>query len=186
MPGLIVYEKERLPFCISSFTLFPVMFWAGFTSFSVLLVFLYRPLSTSLYRLFDVVSSHIYRVLSINPSVNAFLFVACKVYHKWPKPIMVKLVSLVNSFIIFLSQTTLLRLLTFQLESLALNLTDLLFWSYFYLLSLQLLSLLSQFPLSFLQTPRRDTLFITELLYYISCWLEWFPWSKRYFTGGYL
>ena len=54
---------------------------------------------------------------------------------------------------------TLLSLLTFQLGFLTLNLTNLFFYGYFYLLSLQLLSLhfefvimmLSQFPLTFLQ-----------------------------------
>ena len=86
----------------------------------------------------------------------------------------VKVINRVNSVIISLSQMTLPRLLTFQVGSLALNLTNLLFWSYFYLLSLQLLSLLfesvimllSQFPLTFLQTCGGLPLFIAELSYY--------------------
>ena len=76
-------------------------------------------------------------------------------------PILVELTDLVNSVIIFLSQTILLRWLTFLLTSQAVILTVLLFWIYFFLLMLvfvlQWLSLhweiltmlLSQFPLTF-------------------------------------
>ena len=100
----------------------------------------------------------------------------------------VKVINRVNSVIISLSQMTLPRLLTFQVGSLALNLTNLLFWSYFYLLSLQLLSLLfesvimllSQFPLTFLQTCGGLPLFIAELSYY-SC-VDFFFLSAFSFT----
>ena len=47
--------------------------------------------------------------------------------------ILVKLIDLVNSVIIFLSQMTLLRWLTFLLRSLTVILTVLLFWIYFFL-----------------------------------------------------
>ena len=74
-------------------------------------------------------------------------------------PILVKLIDLVNSVIIFLSQMTLLRLLTFLLGSQTVILTDLPFWIYLFLLTLvlvlqwfslhwEILVLLSQFPLT--------------------------------------
>ena len=47
-----------------------------------------------------------------------------------------ELIALVNSVLIFVSQMTLLRLLTFRLEALTVTLTVLLFWIYFYLLTL--------------------------------------------------
>ena len=51
-------------------------------------------------------------------------------------PILVELIDLVNSFIIFLSQMTLLRWLTFLLESHTVILRVLLFWIYLFLLML--------------------------------------------------
>ena len=51
-------------------------------------------------------------------------------------PILVELIELMNSVIIFLSQMTLLRWLTFLLGSLAVTLTFLLFWIYLFLLTL--------------------------------------------------
>ena len=76
-------------------------------------------------------------------------------------PFLGELIDLVNSVIIFLSQMTLLRWLTFLLGSQTVILIVLLFWIYFFLLMLvfvlQWLSLhweilimfLSQFPLAF-------------------------------------
>ena len=76
-------------------------------------------------------------------------------------PILVELIDLVNSVIIFLSQTTLLRWLTSLLGSQTVILTVLLFWIYFFILTLVfvlqrlflhreiLIMLLSQFPLTF-------------------------------------
>ena len=75
-------------------------------------------------------------------------------------PILVELIDLVNSVIIFLSQMTLLRWLTFLHGSQTVILTGLLFWIYFLLVTLvfvlQWLSLhweiliifLSKFPLT--------------------------------------
>ena len=51
-------------------------------------------------------------------------------------PILVELIDLVNSVIIFLSQMTLPRWLTFLLGSQAVILTVLLFWIYLFLLML--------------------------------------------------
>ena len=76
-------------------------------------------------------------------------------------PILVELIDLVNSVIIFLSQMTLLRWLTFLLGSQTVILIVLLFWIYLFLLMLVfvlqwlslhweiLIMLLSQFPLTF-------------------------------------
>ena len=47
-------------------------------------------------------------------------------------PILVELIDLVNSVIIFVSQMTLLRLLTFLFESQTVIFTVLLFWIYFF------------------------------------------------------
>ena len=77
-------------------------------------------------------------------------------------PILVALIDMVNSVIILLSQITLLRWLTLLLGSQTVILIVLLFWIYFFLLTLvfvlQWLSLhweiliMSQFPLNFHQT----------------------------------
>ena len=76
-------------------------------------------------------------------------------------PIPVELIDLVNPFIIFLSQTALLKWLTFLLGSQTMILTVLLFWIYLFLLTLVfvlqrislrweiLIMLLSEFPLIF-------------------------------------
>ena len=75
-----------------------------------------------------------------------------------------ELINLVNSVIIFLSQRTLLRWLTFLLRPLIVTLKVLLFWIYLFLLTLVfvlqwlsfhweiLIMLFSQFPLTFCQT----------------------------------
>ena len=87
-----------------------------------------------------------------------------------------ELIDLVNYVIIFLSQMTLLRCLTFLLGSLIVTLTVLPFWIYLYLLTplfvLQWLSLhweilimlLSQFPLTLHQTQNRMSRFIVQLM----------------------
>ena len=85
--------------------------------------------------------------------------------------ILVELIDLVNSVIIFLPQTTLLRCLTFLLGSLTVTLTVLLFWIYLFLLmpvyvlqwvSLHweiLIMLLSQLQFYFPINSKRDPLF---------------------------
>ena len=91
-------------------------------------------------------------------------------------PILVELIDLVNSVIIFLSQMTLLRWLTFLLGSQTVILIVLLFWIYLFLLMLvfvlQWLSLhleilimfMSRFPLTFHHIPNRMPGFIALLL----------------------
>ena len=95
--------------------------------------------------------------------------------------ILVELIDLVNSIIIFLSQTTLLRWLTFLCRSQTIILIALLFWTYFFLLMLVfvlqwlslhweiLIMLLSQFPLTFHQIHNGMPHFISRL------WLLWYP-----------
>ena len=86
-------------------------------------------------------------------------------------PILVELINLVNSVIIFLSQMTLLRWLTFLFGSQAVILIPLLFWIYFFLvlqyfsLHLEILIMfLSQFPLTFYQIHNGMPCFIASLM----------------------
>ena len=106
---------------------------------------------------FDSISSNIDEVLSINPPA-VFVF---------GDFILVELIDLVNPVIIFPSQMTLLRWLTFLLRSQTVILIVLLFWIYLFLLMLVfvlqwlflhweiLIMLLSQFP----STSQQDVLF---------------------------
>ena len=66
-------------------------------------------------------------VLSINPSLMCLSLEIFTFIIRTGLPILVKLIHLVNSVIIFLSRTTLLRWLTFLLEILTVILTVLLF-----------------------------------------------------------
>ena len=61
---------------------FLVMFSTGFTSLSVLFVFLYWSPSLSLSTVFDSISSKIDQIFSIEPSANVFLFGDFNVHHK--------------------------------------------------------------------------------------------------------
>ena len=89
-------------------------------------------------------------------------------------PILVELVDLVNSVVIFLSQTTLLRWLTFLLGSQTVILTVLLFWIYLFLLTVVFVLLrlslrwrvimLYQFPLTFHHIHYRMPPFIALLM----------------------
>ena len=89
-------------------------------------------------------------------------------------PILLELIYLVNYVIIFLSQLTLLRWLTFLLGSQTVILTVLFFWISFFLLMLvfvlQWFSLhwkiliMSEFPLTFHHIDNRMPCFITLLM----------------------
>ena len=126
------------------------MFSTGFTSNQCLTF--YQSLSLSWCMVFDSISCNTDEVPSINPSANVFVFGGL--------PIMVELVDLVNFVIIFLSQMTLLRWLTFQFRLQTVILIAVVFWIYFFLdtsicstmTSLHweiLIMLLSQFSLTF-------------------------------------
>ena len=119
-------------------------------------------------------------------------------------PILVELIHLVNSVITFLSQMTLLRWLTFLLGSQAVILAVLLFWIYFFLLTLVLalqwlslhwevlITLLSQFPLTSHHIhngmPHSIALLLTTLVLISLCDHFWdVPWEDIFkFMGGYL
>ena len=115
MHRLAVYMKEGLPFawdlslensadsdlCFRLALLYSVSYF----------FFLYRSPSSCLCTVFYSISSNIDDVLSINPSTNVFVFGDFNVRHKdW-------LTYSGGPVIIFLSQMTLLRWLTFLLRS---------------------------------------------------------------------
>ena len=81
-------------------------------------------------------SSNVDEVFSINASANVFVFGDFNVHHNEWLPILVELIDLVNSVIILLSQMTLLRWLTFLHGSQTVILIALLFWTYFFFLTL--------------------------------------------------
>ena len=133
---------------------------------------LYQSPSSSLSTIFDSISSSIDEVLSINPSVNMFVFGDLISITRTGSAILVELIDLGNSVIIFLSQMNLLRWLTFLLGSLTVILTVLLFWIYSFLLTLVfvlqwlslhweiLIMMLSHFPLTFQYTQKGMPRFI--------------------------
>ena len=136
------------------------MFSTGFTSLKVLLLF---PLS------------NIDEVLSINPSANVLSLETLTSIIRTGLPILVELIELVNSVIIFLSQLTLLKGLTFLDGSQTVILIVLLFSTYFSLLSIvfvlqwlflhwEILIMLSQFALTFHQIHKGIPCFITWLM----------------------
>ena len=124
---------------------------------------LYWSSSLSLCTVFDYISSNMDEVLSISPSANGFVFGDFSVHHKDWLTYSGGTDRLVNSVIIFLSQMLLLRWLTFLLGSQTVNLIVLLFWIYFFFLTLVyvpqwpslhweiLIMWFSQFPLTFHQ-----------------------------------
>ena len=113
MHGLTVYVKEDLPLArdlslensADSYLCFRLALLHSVSYF----FFLYRSLSSSLCTVFDSISSNIDEVLSINPSANLFVFGDFNVHHKDCLTYSGGTDSLVNSVIIFLSQTSLLR-----------------------------------------------------------------------------
>ena len=161
--GLEVYIKEELPFahnlslensadCYLCFRL--ALLHSVSYSFS-----LCRSRSPSLCMVFDSISSNIDEHLLINLSANIFFFGDFNVIIRTELPVLVELIDLVNSVIIFLSQMTLLKWLTFLLGfQTAMVLLFSILTSYASIcstiLSLHgeiLIMLLSQFPLTFHQ-----------------------------------
>ena len=86
MHGLAVYIKEGLPFArdlsqensADSYLCFQLALLHSVSYF----FFLYRSPSSALCTVFDSISSNIDEVLSINPSVNVFVFGDFNVHHK--------------------------------------------------------------------------------------------------------
>ena len=140
MHSLTVYMKEGLPFAqdlslensADSYLCFRLALLHSVSYF----FFLYQSPSSSLDTFFDSISSNIDEVLSINPSRNVFTFGDFNVHHKDWLTYSGGIDQLVNSVIIFLSQLVLLRWLTFLLRSHTVILIVLLFWIYFFLLTL--------------------------------------------------
>ena len=117
--------------------------------------------------------------LSLENSADCYLCFCLALLHSIIRTglhILVKMIDLVNFVIIFLSQTTLLRWLTFLLRSQTVILTILPFWNYFFLralvfvlqwLSLHweiLIMLLSQSPLNSHHIHNRMPHFIALLM----------------------
>ena len=110
-------------------------------------------------------------------------------------PILVELVDLLNSVVIFLCQTTLLRWLTFLLGSQTVILTVLLFWIYIFLLTLVFVLLRLSFHCEMLSCccisfHWLSIIFTTgcplslHCLWLFSCWLGQCLWSFRdHFLG---
>ena len=154
-----------------------IMFLTGFTSlFSVLLPF---PLSITFFVFVHAWFLILFHLTKIRFSQSNHLRMCLSLETltsiiQTSSPILVELINLVNSVIIFLSQVTLLRSLTFLLGSQTVILIVLLFWISFLTLvfALQwvphywetLIILLSQFPLTFHQIHKGIPCFIAELV----------------------
>ena len=140
-----------------------LMFSNGFTSFSVLLLFPLQITFLSLCKVFYSISSNIDDILSINPSVNVFVFVDFNVHHKdW---LTYSGGTNQPGKIILISQMTLLRWLTFLLGSqtviLIVPLLDCQNIFYNDFLSIMLSS---QFPLTFHQIHDEMPCFTAQLM----------------------
>ena len=170
MHGLAVYIKEGLPFAHdlylkNSMDSYLCSFHSMTFFHSVSYFFLiYRSPSSVLWKvliLFHLTqmrfsqSTHLLMLWSLGTLTSII---------RTGLPIRVELIDLVNSVIIFVSQMTLLRWLTFLLGSQTVILIVQLFWIYFFLLMLVfvlqwlslhwkiLIILMSQFPLTFHKT----------------------------------
>ena len=124
--------------------------------------FLYRSPSLSLCTVFDSIASNIDE-MKFSRSTHMLMFLSLETLTSIIRtnlPILVELIDLVNPVKIFLPQLTLLRWLTFLRRSQTVILIVLLFWIYFFLLTLVivlqwlslhwgiLIMLLSQFPVT--------------------------------------
>ena len=127
MHGLAIYVKEELPFAwdlsLETSADSHLCFWLALRYSVSHFFFPYQ--SPSLSWCMD-------EVLWIN-HVIMYLSLETLSIIRTGLPILVELVDLVNSAIIFLSQTALLRWLTFLMASQTVILTVLLFWIYFVL-----------------------------------------------------
>ena len=130
MHGFAVYVKEGLPFAwslsLKNSTDSCIFFRLALLHWVYYFFFLYRSPSL-LCMLFDSISCNINEVLSINPSANVLYLETLTSIIRTGSPILVEMIDLGNSVIIFLSHMTLLKWLTFLLESLTVILTVLLF-----------------------------------------------------------
>ena len=123
MHGLAVYVKAGLPFG-QDLSLencrFLLMILTGFTSLSVTLL---SRLTITFFVFIHSISSTIDEVISTLPSANVFVFGDFNAHHKgWQTSSGEPDIDPVNFIIMFLSQMTLLRWLTFLLQSLTVTL----------------------------------------------------------------
>ena len=76
--SLAIYMTDRLPVCMGLICRklcgFLFKFLIAFTSFRVLLLFLYQSSFSSLCKVFYAISSNTDKILSINPSADVFVF----------------------------------------------------------------------------------------------------------------
>ena len=163
MHGLTVYMKEGLPFAwelslensADSYLSFRLALLHSVSYF----IFLYRSPSLSLCTVFDPISSNIDEVLSNNPSANMFAVADFNVHHKDWLTYSAVLIDLVNSVILFISND-LTQMVNFPTcipgcDSLSSALLDslillvLVFVLQWLSLHLEILTMLSQFPLIF-------------------------------------
>ena len=130
-----LFMSKKTSFCTglisSKLCRFLFMFSTGFTSLRVLLLF---PLSITFFSF--VHGFDLFHLTSMRFSRSTLLlFLSLETLMSITRtglPILVELVDLVNSVMLFLSQMTLLRWLTFLLGSQTVILIVLLFWIYFF------------------------------------------------------
>ena len=139
MYGLAVYVNKELPFArdlsLKNSADSYLCFWLTLLH-SVPCFFFLSVTFFVLVHVFYSNSSNIDEVLSINLSAKFLSFETLTSIIRTGLPILVELIGLVNYAIIFLSQMTLLRWLTFLLGFQTVILIVLLFWVYFYLVML--------------------------------------------------
>ena len=116
MHGLAVYVKEGLPFARDLSLENSADSYLCFLHLVPYFFFLHQSPSLSLCRVFNSISSNRDEVFLISPSANVLSMETLTPIIRTGLPILVKLIDLVNPVIIFLSQMTLLRWLTFPLE----------------------------------------------------------------------
>ena len=120
-------------FCTRKHFRFLFMFSIGLTLFAALLLFPLLVTFLCLWTVFKTISSNTDEVSSsINPHGNVFLFGYLNVNHKDWLTYFPGTDKLVNFAAIFLSQMTYLRWSTFLVRSLAMTLTILLLWIFFF------------------------------------------------------
>ena len=104
MHGLAVYVKKGLPFAqdlsLENSADSYICFWLALLHSVSNFIFLYRSPSSALSTIFDSISPNIDEVLSINPSVNVFVFGDLISIIRTGFPILVELINLVNCVII--------------------------------------------------------------------------------------
>ena len=84
--GLAVYVKEGLPFArdlyVENSADYYLCFRLALLQSVSYFFFIYRSPSSALCTVFDSISANIDDILSINPSVNVFVFGDCNIHHK--------------------------------------------------------------------------------------------------------